>query len=222
MDYPRLLAELNNNSDEKYRGFHRKLLNNPSLNVIGVRVPVLRKIAANFKGEEQVLLSFPNEIYEVKFIKLVAAAKLKYEEFIEVVDYCVGIIDNWAANDCFLPKCVKTHRDEFLPYIRKYLAVDKEFYQRFALTTLLSSYVEDNYLPVVLDCVSRADTRYYYVHMAAAWLVAEVLIKRFDDGVKFLNAGSLDAKTHNKAIQKARESFRLTQEQKQFLQGLKR
>ncbi len=222
MDYERFLAELKSLSDENYRAFHKRLLKNDNINVLGVRVPDLRKIAKKYKTSTYELLSFPDEYYEVTFVKLSAAAMLGYSEFVKVVDKLVPLIDNWASCDCFSAKCIASHREEFKPYIEKYLSVDKEFFQRYALTTLLQFYLDENYLEYVLCLIERADTRYYYVHMAAAWLVAEVLVKHYKEGVEFLKSTSLDDKTVNKAIQKARESFRLSDEQKKYLKTIKR
>lgn len=222
MLYESLLNDLRENEDIEYREFHRRLLNNPRIDVIGVRVPVLRKIAKKYQGDVTELLSLPDEYYEVTFVKLCAASCLPYERFTEVVDECVARIDNWATCDCFSPKCIKKHREEFLPYVAKYLSDGREFYQRFALTTLLSFYVEEPYLGYIFDCLNTCDASLYYVHMAAAWLTAEILVKYFDRGTEFLKKSTLDKKTHNKAIQKATESFRLSEEQKIFLKGLKR
>ena len=100
--------------------------------------------------------------------------------------------------------------------------MNEEFTQRFALKTLLAYYVEDKYLDTIFSFVNNANCDYYYVHMAAAWLVAEVLVKYYDKGVKFLSEQTLDKKTHNKAIQKALESYRLSDDRKNFIKGLKR
>ena len=130
-------------------------------------------------------------------------------------------MDNWALSDCFKPKCLKKYRDDFLPELEKLFSDGKEFYQRYVLVVLLSEYVEQKYLPLIENYLKRADTQPYYVHMAAAWLTAEVLIKEYNYGVEILKKGLLERKTHNKAIQKAIESYRLTQEQKEFLRSLK-
>ena len=223
MQYRQLLAILEDNADLKYREFHKRLLKNDDINVIGVRVPILRKIAKQFKIDLDNLMGFPDEYYEVTFIKLTAVSNLGYEEFIKYVDLCVSLIDNWASCDCFTPKCIEKHKQDFLPYIEKYLRYDREFYQRFALTTLLHFYVDEEYIDLIFDAIKRADTaKYYYVHMAVAWLAAEVLVKYYELGVKFLQSETLDIKTHNKAIQKANESFRLSKEQKNFLKEIKR
>ncbi|MDE7076531.1 MAG: DNA alkylation repair protein [Clostridia bacterium] len=219
--YEELLAELNTYAEPDYAAFHSRLLKNEKLNVLGVRVPTLRKMAKKYSARIDDLLVLPDDYYEITFIKLQAAALLPWEDFIKYVDKCVSLIDNWATCDCFSAKCIAKHREEFLPFVNKFLQ-GGEFNQRYALTVLLSFYMEERWLGLIFSSVSHADTSLYYVHMAAAWLIAEVLVKFYDKGVEFLKSGALDIKTHNKAIQKACESYRLTKEQKDFLRGLKR
>ncbi|MDE7301002.1 MAG: DNA alkylation repair protein [Clostridia bacterium] len=221
--YDELLTELKSYAEPEYAAFHSRLLKNDDINVLGVRVPTLRKLAKRYKNSIDPLICLNDDYYEVTFIKLTAVSLLPWEEFIKYVDKCVSLIDNWATCDCFAPKCIAKHKDEFLPYIFSYTDSDKEFTQRLALTTLLHFYVEEKYLQTIFDTVRKdVDLNLYYVHMAAAWLIAEVLVKYYDDGVEFLKRNTLDTKTHNKAIQKACESYRLTKEQKDFLRGLKR
>lgn len=222
MDYPAFLREIEGFADEKYKNFHKKLLKNDKINVLGVKVPVLRKIAKKYRARTDELLGFPDEFYEVTFIKLCAVSLLGFEDFAERVDSCVKLIDNWAACDCFAPECVSNHREEFLPYVKKYLAADGEFEKRFALTTLLHYYLTEDYLKTVFGLLDECETSAYYVHMAAAWLVAEALAKFYPQTAEYLGKRSLDKKTHNKAIQKACESFRLSEEQKNYLKGIKR
>ena len=221
MNYPQLLAQLNELSDPEYRSFHKKLLNNPSVNVLGVKVPQLRKLARQFCGDNQIFF-FPDDYYEVTFIKLTVASLKSFDEFIALSDMCVSLIDNWATCDCFKAKCISAHRQEFLTYIEKYLLDEREFVKRFALTTLLDFYVTEEYLETIFSALARVDTRQYYVHMAAAWLIADVLVKFYDRGLSFLKECRLDRLTHNKAISKARESLRLSSAQKNNLNNLKR
>ena len=220
--YQQFLDEIKSYAEPEYRDFHKKLLKNDKINVLGVRVPTLRKLAKKYKGEVDNLLSFPDDYYEVTFIKLSAVALLDYENFIARLDNCVKLIDNWATCDSFVPKCVEKHKDEFLPVIRKYAATAGEFEQRFALTSLLHFYVEEKDLETIFSLVERCDTSKYYVHMAAAWLIAETLVKFYPRARGFLMDNSLDKKTHNKAIQKACESFRLSNDEKNYLKGIKR
>lgn len=220
--YPEFLEELKGYAEEEYAAFHGKLLKNDKINVIGVRVPILRKLAAKYRGEAENLLTFPDDYYEVTFVKLSVVAMLPYDEFVKNVEKCVGLLDNWATCDCFAPVCVKDSKEEFLPFVRKFAADGREFVQRFAFTTLLHFYVEERYLEVIFSLCERADTSKYYVHMAVAWLVAECLVKYYSRTVGFLSDCTLDKKTHNKAITKALESFRLSNDRKNYIKGLKR
>lgn len=220
--YRSFLTELNGLADAQYREFHKRLLKNENINVIGVRIPDLRKLAKKQLGNIGELLACPDEYYEVTFVKLTAVSLLKWEDFLRYADGCVSLIDNWATCDCFVPKCIAKHREEFVPYIERYAQENGEFYQRFALTTLLHFYAEPQYADLIRKTVLKTDVSLYYVHMAAAWLIAEMLIKDYDNTVEFLQSGQIDKKTHNKAIQKARESYRLTPEQKNFLKGMKK
>ena len=222
MLYAELLCELEENADSTYREFHKKLLKNDNINVLGVKVPILRKIAKKHKGEFNEIFLFPDEFYEVKFIKLSQASELEYEEFINILPKCVELIDNWALCDCFSPKCIAKNRDKFLPQIYNLVENGGEFAQRFALTTLLKFYIDKDYMETVLTLMLKCDTSYFYVHMAAAWLTAEIIIKDFEFGQTILKNSLLDKKTHNKAIVKSCESFRLSDEEKQYLKGFKR
>lgn len=220
--YREFLNELERLADEEYKKFHKKLLKNDSIDMLGVRVPIMRKIAKKYYDDVDDLLAFPDDYYEVTFIKLTAVSYQNYDKFIKYVDRCVPLINNWASCDCFAPKCVAEHRAEFLPYIRKFAAESGEFSQRFALTTLLHFYVTEEYLEDIFAIADRCDTTKYYVHMAVAWLIAEALVKYYDRASGFLMENSLDKKTHNKAIQKACESYRLSDDRKNFLKGIKR
>lgn len=220
--YDGLLGELFALADETYANFHSRLLNNADIKVIGVKTPLLRSLAKKYKGDIKELFALPNDYYEVTFLKLTVLSSLPYDEFIAYADDGVKLINNWASCDCFKAKCISKHKSDFVPFIKAYLGVNKEFYQRYALVTLLHFYVEEEYLDFIFDCVGKANTDYYYVHTAVAWLLAEVVVKYYDRGVDYLKRNLLDVRTHDKAIAKSCESLRLTSEQKKELKGLKR
>ena len=220
MKYSDLLNELNGLKEAQFAEFQRKLIPTKQA-ILGVRTPALRSVAKKYGKEWQTLLDFPDEYYEVTFLKLTAISLLPFEEFVLQIERCVSLMDNWAACDCFKAKCIGTHREEFLPVLER-LMNGGEFYQRYVLVTLLGFYCEERYLPLIFERLERADHELFYVHMAAAWLTAEVLVKCYDKGVEWLKEKRLPARSHNKAIQKARESFRLNDEQKSELLKLKR
>ena len=218
--YEELLAELRANSDESYRSFHKKLLKNDDIQVLGVKVPVLRGIAKRLRADWREVLTFPDEYYEVTFIKCTLVGALPYEEFIVQLDTVLPLLNNWATCDCFTAPCIKKNREAFLPVIEKCFLDEREFIKRYALVALLHDYVEEKYLPVIFSYLLRCKEEKYYVMMAAAWLFAEVLVKFYDAGAEFLKEGKLDREIAKKGIRKACESFRLTKEQKDNLKTL--
>jgi len=220
MTYSELIDILNQNKSDSFATFQRRLIPT-EYSILGVRTPTMRKIAKMYEKEWQDIFAFPNEYYEVVFIKLTLLSKLPYETFIQHVDYAVSLMDNWAHCDCFKADCIKRHKEEFLSVLDSLFQRKSEYYQRYVLVCFLSYYVEKKYLPIIERYIKQADTSKYYVHMAVAWLVAEILIKQYDDGLRLLNSNLMENKTHNKAIQKAIESYRLTNEQKEFLRSLK-
>ena len=219
--YEEVKAELFTHADENYRAFHGKLLKNENIRLIGVRMPIMRKLAKSWKGEEDCFLTFPDEFYEVTFLKCALVGMLPFERFCLYVDRVVPLIDNWATCDCFDAPCIRKNRAAFLPYIERYLRDDREFVARYGLVTLLHDYVEEEYLPLIFKSAEGANAEQYYVMMAAAWLIAEVIVKFYDRGLAYLKERKLPVSIHNKAIQKARESFRLSKEQKCELNALK-
>ena len=219
MTYDELICLLTSHADASYASFQGKLIYAKEGELLGVRTPTLRQIAKRLSVKE--VLSFPNTCYEVKFLKLAVIALLPYHRFIRHVKEAVSLIDNWALCDGFKAECIKEHRQEFLPLVEEFFHEQIEFSVRYALVTLLYFYVEEEYLPLIASYLRKADCALYYVHMAVAWLTAEILVKYFTFGVQLLKEGVLDKKTHNKAIQKAVESYRLTNEQKEFLKTLK-
>ncbi len=220
--YSELLNELLSLADETYRAFHAKLLANAAVKNLGVRTPNLRRLAKKYRGELLTLLTFPDDIYEVTFLKCAVLGLQPYEIFTAHLEELLLHVDNWATCDCFEAPCVKGHRAEFLEHIKKFRGSEHEFVSRYALVSLLRYYPEEEYLPVVFESVEGSDHEKYYVMMAAAWLTAEVLVRHYREGLAFLKRGTLPPATHNRAIQKACESFRLSPMQKSELRALKR
>ena len=220
MQYSNLIKRLQNLAEPTFRAFQEKLIPTKQT-ILGVRTPIMRKIAKEYLQDIATLFAFPDTYYEVTFIKLSAVSLLPYKQFINYVTPCVARMDNWATCDCFKAKCLLKSKDKFLPILEDLFNQGGEFFERYVLVCLLSYYTETKYLPIVEHYLSRAHTKDYYVHMAAAWLTAELLIKQYDFGVRLLRKGVLDKNTHNQAIQKAVESYRLTNEKKQFLRTIK-
>lgn len=221
MTYDEVLSRLFSHADESYRAFHKRLLNNDAIRVIGVRMPVLRALAREWKGEFSVLAAFPDEYYEVTLLKCLIADMLPYGSFVPAADMLVEKLDNWATCDSFRAPCLDGNREAYLPYLETYLSDGREFVVRYALVTLLKHYVRREYLPLIFRSVRMCTDAQYYVCMGAAWLTAEVLAHFFEEGYAFLQEEGLSPRLRALAVRKARESFRLTREQKDRLSALK-
>ena len=220
MTYLDLLNRLNSYAEAPFADFQRRLIYT-KYKILGVRTPILHKLAKEYAHDFEDIFAFPNEYYEVVAIKLFQAAALPYDRFIDHLDVCVAWMDNWALCDGFKGKCIKSHKKECLSILWRLFAQGGEYQQRYPLVVLLTEYVEAEYLPIIREFIEKADTSFYYVHMAVAWLLAEVLVKEYEGGMSLLKDKITDEKTHNKAIQKAIESYRITNEQKDFLRSLK-
>ena len=220
MKYSDFLNLLTACAEPDFADFQRKLIFT-KYKILGVRTSTLHKLAKEYARDFEDIFSFPNEYYEVVAIKLFQAALLPYDAFIKHLADCVSLMDNWALCDGFKGKCIKANKEEFLPVLQQLFAGGGEYEQRYPLVVLLTEYVEPKYLTTIRRFIEQADTSRYYVHMAVAWLMAEILVKEYDAGLALLKANITDAKTRNKAIQKAIESYRLTNEQKEFLRSLK-
>ena len=220
MKYSGFLTKLQSVAEMDFAAFQKRLIFT-NREILGVRTPIMRRIAKECLQEIDDLLSFPNDYYETVFIKLTAVSLLPYEKFVEKLPQCIALIDNWALCDSFKAKCIAKNKDDFLSVLEKIFAQKTEFSQRYVLVVLLSHYIEEKYCKTLEKYIFSADAEAYYVHMAIAWLTAEILIKEYDFGLQIIQSGNLSAKTQNKAIQKAIESYRLTKQQKEFLRSLK-
>jgi len=221
MEYSVLISELNKRAASvEYVRFQQKILRTDK-KIIGVRTPDMRDIIKRHRGEYYSFKNFPDEFYEVAFIKIGLAADLSYAELINELPNIISVMDCWALTDAFASPAIKNNRADFKKYIEKYIYSDGVFSRRVAIIILLKYYLDGEYAPYALKCVERCDRVPYYVSMAAAWLVAEAVIKNCG-GIELLKSGSLDKLTQNRAIQKSRDSFRLTSAQKEELKQLKK
>lgn len=230
MEYTEILRELENMRDEKFRLFNERIVNVPEGTSLGVRIPQLRAFAralvkrGDFSWES--LDSFPNTYLEIRMLKCLCTgyAKLSFQNLKERIEKCIPVIDGWAVCDVFCStlKEIKKHREDYLPELEKFVGEGKEFSQRFAYVLMLGCYMEREYLPFIFRLLDRAQTQYYYTMMGAAWLLAEVLVHFYGEGVSYLRDGKLSVTAKNKAIVKACESFRIDVSQKNFLKSLKK
>ena len=220
MQYSELLKRLNGYAEPTFADFQCRLIFT-RYPILGVRTPMIRRLAKECFCDFEEIFGFPNEYYEVVFLKLAQVSALPYDKFVQYLPQCIALIDNWALCDSFRATSIKKNKEIFLPMLQTIFMDGGEYAQRYPLVVLLTEYIEERYFSAIEQFIQSATTERYYVHMAVAWLLAEILVKEYAYGVKLLQKGFTDDQTHDKAIQKAIESYRLTNEQKEYLRSLK-
>ena len=212
--------------DPKYREFQCKLM--PTVDpdtVVGVRTPELRKFARTFgKGAEaaEFLKILPHKYYEENNLHGFLIEIMKdYEQVIAALDAFLPYVDNWATCDQMSPKIFKKHLPELREQIQVWMASSHTYTIRFGIKMLMSFYLDEQFQPVYLDWVAGVRSEEYYVNMMIAWYFATALAKQYETTLPYIEQLRLDSWTHNKAIQKAIESYRVTDEQKAYLRSLK-
>ena len=222
-----LEKELFELQDLKYKEFHQKLM--PTVNtdkVIGIRTPVLRKFAKEFGKREEAegfLKNLPHKYYEEDNLHAFLLEEIKdYETLVEELNKFLPFVDNWATCDMMRPKILKSHREELLEDIKRWLNSKDIYAIRFAVNCLMNYYLEEEFKPEYLLLVKNIESEEYYINMVRAWYFATALAKQYEITIKILENKDLDKWTHNKTIQKAIESYRITKEKKEYLRTLKR
>lgn len=214
--------------DPGYREFHARLIPGiPKEDIIGIRTPVLRKFAREFARDhsqeaEAFLKELPHRYYEENNLHMLLVTKIKdYPECLRKVKEFLPYINNWATCDLPAPKCFEKHREELLPVIREWVTSTDTYTIRYGIGILMRLYLDDAYRPEYADLVARVRSEEYYVNMMIAWYFATALAKQWDTVIPYLEERKLDRWVHQKTIQKAVESFRITPEQKVYLKSLR-
>lgn len=213
--------------DEQYQAFQSKLI--PTIDpqtIIGVRTPELRKLAKQLETEPETqvfLHTLPHTYYEENNLHGFLLERIKdYSVFLEKLHAFLPYIDNWATCDGLRPKCVKKYLPEFLQEIRGWIQSDRIYTIRFGINMLMSFYLDDAFQPDYLSWVAGVQSDEYYVQMMQAWYFATALAKQWDSTVPYLQQEKLCVWVHNKTIQKAIESRRISTQQKRILRTWKR
>ena len=212
--------------DEKYREFQRSLIPGlPRENIIGIRIPVMRKLAKEFvKAPEAAvfLKQLPHTYYDENILHALLVAEIKdYDTCVKEVERFLPHVDNWAVCDIFSPKVFKKNRDRLIKKIKEWTASDHPYTCRFGMEMLMMHFLDENFRPEYLEIPAAVHSEEYYVNMMIAWFYATALAKQWDAAVSYIEEKRLNPWTHNKTIQKARESYRITPEQKEYLKTLK-
>lgn len=212
--------------DLQYREFHARLM--PTIDkkdIIGIRVPVLRSFAKQYGRTEEAeifLKKLPHCFYEENNLHVLLIEQIKdYDLCIRELNRFLPYIDNWATCDMLTVKCVKKHLDIFINEIDRWINDEHTYTIRFGIGMLMRYYLDDEFRIEYLQKAAEIVSEEYYVNMMRAWYFATALAKQYGSMLPFLEENRLDVWTHNKTIQKAIESYRITPEQKQYLRTLR-
>ena len=212
--------------DISYADFQAKLTPNiPRELFIGVRVPDLRKLAKKVAEEPETskfLKNLPHKYYDENMLQGLLISEIKdYDACIVAVDEFLPYVDNWAVCDIMSPKIFKKNKKALLEKIKEWSASEKTYTCRFGIEMLMSHFLDDDFKAEYLEIALSVNSEDYYVQVMVAWFFATALAKEWDATVKYIEDHRLDRWTHNKAIQKARESSRITPKEKEYLKSFK-
>ena len=219
----RRLAEV---KDDAYREFQAKLVPNiPKETILGVRTPEMRKIAKEvFESAERdaFLNDLPHKYYEENLIHFFVLAMISdFNECVRRVEAFLPYVDCWPASDQATPKSFRKNHEKLLPYIEKWIASDHVYTARFGLRMLMNEFLDADFKEEYLALAASKQGEDYYLKMMIAWFFATALAKRYDETVPYLEQHRLDEWVHKKAIQKAIESFRVSDAHKEYLKRLR-
>ncbi len=221
-----LYDRLNEVRDEAYREFQIRLVPNvPPETVVGVRTPEMRRIAKDVftsADRDAFLNDLPHKYYEENLIHFFVLSMIRnFDECVRRVEVFLPYVDCWPVSDQATPKAFRKNHEKLLPYIRKWIASEHVYTARFGIRMLMNEFLDADFKEEYLSLVAAKQGEDYYLRMMVAWYFATALAKRYDETVPYLEARRLDEWTHRKTIQKAIESFRVTDAHKEYLRSLR-
>ena len=226
MNLNEIRAELFKMQDINYRDFNSKLI--PTVDkesMIGIRTPDLRKYAKQLGKSSDViefLQTLPHKYFDENQLHAFIISEIKdFKNCIDEINRFLPYIDNWATCDQLSPKVFKKYHNELFEYIKDWLKSDKVYTLRFGIGMLMEHFLDEDFDILYPKTIAKIRSDEYYVNMMVAWYFATALAKQYESIIPFIENNSLDIWTHNKAIQKAVESLRISDEKKEYLKSLK-
>ena len=212
--------------DGEFAAFQARLLPNIAPErIIGVRTPELRKLAKQLRGSsdgEAFLKALPHKFFEENNLHAFLLCETKdFKRCVQAVEEFLPYVDNWATCDQLRPKAFARNKQALLPHICSWLDSDREYIRRFGIGMLMSHFLDEDFREEYLRWVSDIHSEEYYVNMMIAWYFATALAKQYEAALPFIENRRLDPWVHNKTIQKALESLRVSDERKIYLKTLK-
>ena len=223
----KIVKKLYKYQDLKYQEFNSKLIPNiDSSKIIGIRMPILRMIAKDIYQDNYIddfLCELPHKYHEENILHGIILT-LKYKDIdilLDKLDLFLPYVDNWAVTDIISPKIFKQYPDKAYSKIVEWINSNDEYVIRFGVVSLLQFFLDDNFKEEELELVKNINSEYFYVKMAIAWFYSFALIKQYDKTIKLFENKVFDKWIHNKSIQKAIESYRISDDKKKYLRCLK-
>lgn len=212
--------------EDKYKEFHSKLCTTSKYEILGIRLPIMRKIAKEIckTNIEDFLNLVTDTYYEEVMITGLVIASIKDEVLFDKYFYnYISKIDNWAICDSFSSSTkIMEKNKKYFDIALDLCLSEYEYVSRLGFVLILNYYVNREYLKEIFSVLNRVKSDKYYVNMAQAWLVCEIYVKCKEEGVKYLQNNKLSKFTHNKAISKIKDSFRCSKEEKTYLETLRK
>ena len=220
--YERLLEE----KDDAYRAFQARLVPGiPADSILGVKTPQMRRIAREvFDGGDMdgFLKELPHRYYEENLVHFFVIAMIRdFDKCVRAVDAFLPYVDCWPVSDQATPRAFRKNHRKLLPYVRKWIASEHVYTARFGLRMLMNEFLGEDFCEEYLALAASRGNGDYYLRMMAAWFFATALAKRYDETVPYIREGKLDEWVRRKAIQKALESFRVSDAHKEELKRLR-
>ena len=212
--------------NEEYTDFVSKLVPNvPKETILGVKTPDMRRIAKEIRETEEAeafLAELPHRYYEENLVHFFLIAMIRdFDRCVQAVETFLPFVDCWPVCDQSTPKVFAKNHEKLLPLIRKWIASDHVYTARFGIRMLMNEFLGEDFKPEYLAWVAAVKGEDYYIKMMVAWYFATALAKRYDESVIYIEERRLEPWTHRKAIQKAIESFRVSEEHKEYLRTLR-
>lgn len=220
-----ILNDLFKFQDLKYKTFSLSLSPNLDIdNVIGVRMPTLRKYVRQIvsNNNDTFLNDLPHKYLEENELEALLINEMEdYNSVIVLLDKFLPYVNTWAITDIIKPKCFYSHKKELIGEIKRWLKSKQTYEIRYGIVCLMYYFLDADFKKCYLNLIVNVKSNEYYVNMARAWYLATALVNHYDDTIKIIEEHRLDKWTHNKTIQKAIESYRIDDDKKQYLKTLK-
>jgi 3-methyladenine DNA glycosylase AlkD len=211
---------------EEYRDFQGRLVPSiPKEAILGVRTPDVRKIAKEIKGTEEAerfLAALPHKYYEENLVHFFLIAMIRdFDECAKAVEIFLPYVDCWPVCDQSSPKVFAKNHEKLLPLIKKWIGSEHVYTARFGIRMLMNEFLAEDFRPEYLEMVASVQGEDHYIKMMVAWFFATALAKRYDESIVYMEERRLEPWTHKMAIRKAIESFRVSDEHKEYLRTLR-